>query len=74
MLTSREHPVLSSGFGDSNHPRISWIHVSFWIFKLLISDIQILILHLTVLLFATLKKYLNTATNLFEHFIFIQQK
>ena len=32
--TIREHPVLSSGFGDLNRPRISGIHVSIWILKL----------------------------------------
>ena len=34
MLTIREHPVLSSGFGDSNRPRILGIHVSFGILEL----------------------------------------
>ena len=34
MLTIREHPVLSSGLGDSNRPRISGIHVSFWVLEL----------------------------------------
>ena len=54
MVTNCEHPVVSSGFGDLNRPRISRIHVCFWDFGtshialfngLMISDIRILVLH-----------------------------